>query len=59
MRSALLACVLATTVAAPGGEQESEGIERVAWLEGCWEMVSPQRTIEEQWMAPRGGSCSG
>src|SRR5262245_61316920 len=25
-------------------------IEHVAWLQGCWEIVSPQRTVEEQWM---------
>ena len=35
------------------------GIQRVAWLQGCWETRSPQRTIEEQWMAPRGGSMIG
>ncbi len=31
------------------------GIDRVAWLGGCWEMASNGRTIEEQWTAPRGG----
>jgi hypothetical protein len=30
-------------------------IDRVAWLQGCWEMASGGRTIEEQWTAPRGG----
>jgi len=39
--------------------QESPTVERVAWLQGCWETVSPQRTVEEQWMAPRGGSMIG
>ena len=34
-------------------------IDRVAWLQGCWESVSPQRTVEEQWMAPRGHSMIG
>jgi hypothetical protein len=31
------------------------GIDRVIWLQGCWEMASGNRTIEEQWTAPRGG----
>ena len=34
-------------------------IQRLAWLQGCWEVVSPERTIEEQWMAPRGQSMVG
>lgn len=34
-------------------------VERLAWLQGCWESAAPQRTIEEQWMAPRGGSMVG
>jgi len=31
------------------------GVDRVAWLQGCWEVASNGRTIEEQWTAPRGG----
>ena len=38
---------------------QSIGIGRVAWLQGCWEMVSPGRVVEEQWMAPRGTSMLG
>jgi hypothetical protein len=34
-------------------------IEQLRWLQGCWETVLPQRTVEEQWMAPRGGSMLG
>jgi hypothetical protein len=37
----------------------SVSIDRVAWLHGCWEQVSAQRTVEEQWMAPRGRSMLG
>src|SRR5215212_5180369 len=29
-------------------------IEQVSWLAGCWEHVTPQRRVEEHWMAPRG-----
>jgi hypothetical protein len=32
---------------------QATGIERVAWLRGCWEARSPRRVIEEQWTAPR------
>ena len=32
------------------------GIERVAWMAGCWSFSSGGRTVEEQWMAPRGGA---
>ncbi len=39
--------------------QQAPAAERVAWLQGCWESVTAQRTVEEQWMAPRGGSMIG
>lgn len=39
--------------------QEFTGIEQVAWLEGCWEAGAADRSVEEQWMAPRGGSMIG
>ena len=35
------------------------GVERLAWLQGCWESVTPRRVIEEYWTAPRGGSMLG
>jgi hypothetical protein len=59
MRAYLLVSALLVTTAGAPDETQPKGIERVAWLEGCWEMVSPQRTVEEQWMAPRGGSMLG
>ena len=34
-------------------------IERVAWMHGCWQMTTPQSIVEEQWMAPRGGTMIG
>ena len=39
--------------------QSAAGIQRVAWLQGCWELSVPERTVEEQWMAPRAGSMMG
>lgn len=41
-----------TGTSAPAGA--GAGIQRVAWLAGCWEMSSNGRTVEEHWMAPRG-----
>jgi hypothetical protein len=39
--------------------QAPTGIARVAWLQGCWELSSPPRTVEEHWMAPRGKTMIG
>ena len=39
--------------------QQPQGIQRVAWLQGCWELSAAERTVEEQWMAPRAGSMMG
>jgi len=38
---------------------QARPIDKVAWLQGCWIQTSPRRTIEEQWMAPRGNSMMG
>ena len=35
------------------------GIERLAWISGCWEFTAGERTVEEQWMAPRGNAMIG
>jgi hypothetical protein len=32
------------------------GIERAAWLRGCWEARSPRALVEEQWSRPRAGT---
>lgn len=37
----------------------SARIESVAWLQGCWESTSPQRTVEERWTGARAGSMLG
>jgi hypothetical protein len=58
MKVHILPGLLAVLFVATAGMQE-RGIERVRWLQGCWEAVSPQRTIEDQWMPPRGGSMVG
>ena len=35
------------------------GIQRLAWLAGCWSLSNGERTVDEQWMAPRAGSMQG
>lgn len=50
--AALLAATSASTFAA-------DGIERVSWLQGCWEQASPSRVVEEIWTRPRGGVMLG
>ena len=50
MRCVLALCI-ALQVPAVG---QSTKVEQVAWLAGCWEDSTAQRTVEEQWMAPRG-----
>jgi hypothetical protein len=42
-----------------GAEPEAKGVERLGWLQGCWEVAAAGRTVEEQWMTPRGGSMLG
>ena len=39
--------------------QSAGAVDRLAWLSGCWEATSAQRTVEERWMAPRGGTMLG
>lgn len=34
-------------------------LARLSWLAGCWERMSAGGSLEEQWMAPRGGMMLG
>jgi hypothetical protein len=34
-------------------------VDRVGWLQGCWRSSQGQSIVEEQWMAPGGGSMIG
>lgn len=52
--------IAATAFAASSGAAQGlGGIARLSWLQGCWQAVSGERTVEEQWMAPRGRSMVG
>lgn len=59
MRIAVVVSSLAALAAPPAPRAPSAGIDRMAWLQGCWEMASPGQTVEEHWMAPRGGTMIG
>src|SRR5262245_2162550 len=55
MRSTLL--VMSVVIGGAGvAADAASGIERLAWLQGCWESVSGDRVVEEHWTAPRAGS---
>jgi hypothetical protein len=34
-------------------------IDRVSWMQGCWQMEANGRTVEEQWLSPRASSMLG
>jgi hypothetical protein len=56
IRSRIIALLLAAGAVVPA---QHAGLERLAWLQGCWESVTPRRVIEEYWTAPRGGTMLG
>jgi hypothetical protein len=59
MRRALLggACLLLSVQALEA--QAPASIGTAGWLAGCWVQRRGQATIEEQWMAPAGGTMLG
>jgi hypothetical protein len=46
-------------IAGSAAGRESPSIARLSWLAGCWERTGDGRHVEEQWMAPRGGTMLG
>jgi hypothetical protein len=61
VRAGLLALMIGTTClsAASRPQQPPGGVQRLAWLAGCWERTNGPTIIEEQWMRPRGGAMLG
>jgi len=51
--------LLSSAALAAAGSAPVPRLERIAWLQGCWQAQSPTRVIEENWMAPRGGAMLG
>jgi Domain of unknown function (DUF6265) len=42
-----------------GASAQAVGIERLASLQGCWKIDTPERVVEEQWSGPRAGNMLG
>lgn len=56
----LVACLLiALPGVRPAEAQAPTGIQRVAWMTGCWRLTAGDRVVDEQWMAPAGGTMLG
>jgi Domain of unknown function (DUF6265) len=51
--------LLVLAAAVQASLQSPIGLERLAWMTGCWEVKSPQGTVEEHWLAPRGQTMLG
>ena len=53
------AAALALTLVLSSGTRQSDSLDDLKWLAGCWEMKNGERLTEEQWMTPRGGVMIG
>ncbi|MEO6463766.1 MAG: DUF6265 family protein [Candidatus Eisenbacteria bacterium] len=52
----LLVAALAVDAAVPAAPVS---LSLLSWLGGCWQRTTPDRVVEEQWMAPAGGVMLG
>ena len=59
MNISAIVLIAASLVSSSLATSEPVSVAHVAWLQGCWESVTPQRVIEEQWMSPRGEAMIG
>lgn len=51
--------ILLFVCAADIASAQQMSVDQVKWLQGCWRAVRGESTVEEQWMAPRGGTMLG
>ena len=56
---ALFLAAAAPTGLSAAGQQAGPDVDRLSWLSGCWTQPRGNGLVEEQWMAPRGGSMLG
>lgn len=56
---AIISLILAVIAAPAVADTPSASIQRVNWLQGCWELAKPGGSVEEHWMGPRGESMVG
>ncbi|MEO5742748.1 MAG: DUF6265 family protein [Vicinamibacterales bacterium] len=54
-----LAAIVFMVAADAGASQSAAGIQRAAWLHGCWEWTTADRSVEESWTAAKGDSMIG
>ena len=57
--SSLLVAALAAGLHATTAAQSTPRVLQLGWLAGCWAHTGGGRTVEEQWMQPRGGLMLG
>jgi hypothetical protein len=56
------ACLAALVIAGASvgaANAQADGVQRLAWLAGCWASSAGERQVEEHWTAPRAGSMLG
>ncbi|MFO1375411.1 MAG: DUF6265 family protein [Steroidobacteraceae bacterium] len=57
-RPSLLA-IIALAASSVSADVPPTGLERLAWLSGCWGTSDANRVSQEQWMRPLGGNMIG
>jgi hypothetical protein len=40
-------------------QRHASPVQGLSWIAGCWRQTAGTRIVEEQWMAPRGGTMLG
>ena len=59
LTNSMLVATLAAGLTTGAAAQSAERVRQLAWLAGCWAQTGGGRTVEEQWMQPRGGLMLG
>jgi hypothetical protein len=59
MHRTVVVLLSGTLLVGPVRAQAPAAIADLAWLQGCWRDTTPERTIDEQWMAPAGDNLVG
>jgi hypothetical protein len=59
VRQLLIALAIFSAATAPPAARPQRAPFPLAWLAGCWQTERGGSIVEEQWMAPRGGTMMG
>lgn len=57
--TAASAAILALATPSVASAQAPAAVDQLRWMAGCWEIRTPSRLTQEQWMAPLGGMMLG